>query len=394
MLRRLATMIVLILGGMPLIAQALPQADRALRAAHQALNAKREWMVPEDTPEIRALIGREWKAEQAWAAAYLARHPGAEHASPHHRVRAENGRIVDDDEPAFEFLSLGRGATLVATDDGGIGTVFVLAPRGGKLIPIWSVSHARPPAGLNRESALHNWSADCSVRFPKQKDCRPLSGSIGALPAKADGSRRFYIDATYAQDAGATVANQFTVWDWDGARATPRYLKVYRIMVEQPAGLRVQGNTVILRLKDDWDHFYSCGACNGRQRDLTLHMTPTGVREGGVRSIHPELDLIDRLIGRVLAEKPAGDIASPQAVAMLRSQLRDDIATMHDPKQADTAGLVGMVMNWRITHRMRATQVCLETDSDIADRFSLIGRRIVLVAPITPGSCNGAGSDS
>jgi hypothetical protein len=386
--RRLALIIIAAFGACPAVAQSLPQADRELWAARQAFQRSNEWVVPEDTPRNRALMKREWRAEQVWAAAYLAHHPNATHVEVHPKLGKRDIPL------AFNFAHLGHGAILVATRDVEVGTVFIIAPRDGKLRPIWSVTGAQPSAGLARGSALHDWSADCSVHFPKQKDCRPLSGMIGVLPAKADGTERFYIDATYAQDAGATVANQFTLWDWNGAKATPRYVKIYFIMVEQPAGVRQQGDTVILRMKEDWTHFYSCGQCNGRQRDLTLRLTPTGVRESGARSIYPELDRIDRLIDRILAGKPAGDIASPQAIAMVRSQISDNIAQMKDPKQAETAQLLGMVMNYRITHGKRATEVCLDLDSDISNRFTLLGGRITTVTPIKTGACDGPGSDS
>jgi hypothetical protein len=385
----LMLMLIALLGPCPAIAQSFQQADRELRAAEKLFQGAHEWVVPEDTPRIRALMKREWHAEQVWAAAYLARYPGATHAELRHPQLGKR-----DIPLTFDFAHLGRGAFLVAARDGEVGTVFILAPGDGGLTPIWSVTDARTPAGLARGNELHNWSADCSVLYSKQRICLPLWGRIGILPSKADGTERFYIDATYAQDAGATVANQFTIWDWNGAKATPRYLKIYLMMVEQPTGLRHRGDTIILRMKEDWGHFHSCGQCNGRQRDLTLKLTPSGQQEFGVRSIHPELDRIDLLIDRVLAGKPAGDVASDQAIAMVRSQLSENLAQMKDPKQADIAPLLGMVMNYRITHRKRETQVCLDLDSDISNRFTLLGNRITSVTPIKAGACAGPGSDA
>lgn len=388
MLRRLVFALILLLGIGPALAQSFARADRELRAAEREFRRANEWVVPEDTPRNRALMKREWRAQQDWASAYLALHPKSSHAQLRHPEFGKNDIPIE-----FEFAGLGHGAVLVATRDAEIGTVFVLAPRNRGLATIWSVTDVRPPAGLVRGNRLHDWSADCSVRYPKEILCRPLSGSIGILPAKPDGTARFYIDATYAQDAGATAGNQVTIWDWDGSKATPRYLKVYSIMVEQPDGLRQKGDTIVLRMKDDWAHFFSCGACNGRQRDLTLQLTATGVRERGVRSIHPELDRIGLLIDRIFAGKPAGDIASPQAITMIRAQASDNIEQMKDPKQANTAPVLGMVSNYRITHRKQATKVCLELDA-LADQFNLIGGRIVEVKPVTSGSCGGPGSES
>lgn len=369
-------------------AQSFEQADRALRAAEHDLAVTHDGILPPDTPRGRLLLQREWRAQQVWAAAYLARHPAATQAALRHP------ELGNRDIPlTSQFARLGHGATLVATRDGEIGTVFVLAPRGGRLESIWSVTDAQAPSGMAKGRLLHDWSADCSVRYPPAEECHLLSGFIGVLPAKADGTARFYIKANYAQEMGATVATQFTIWDWDGTRATARYLKTYLVMIEQPVDLRQVGGTIVLRMKDEWRHFYSCGECNGRQRDLTLRLTPTAVEERSVRSVHPELDQIDRFIGRVMAGKPTSDLASPQAMAMLRAQARDNIEAGKDPKQADVAALLGMVMKYRITHRRRATTVCLDLDSEISNLFTLVGNRIVRITPVKSGSCDGPGSD-
>jgi len=396
MARWFAAPILLLLYGTSLAAQTLAQADAALRRAHESVAAKREWPVPPDTPEMRALIKSEWKAEQDWAAAYLALHPRTTRAVVHSQVKAGNGRSAHDHALTFAFAPLGHNAVLVATDDSGIGTVFALVPRGGRLTPIWSVTDTRPPARLANGERLRSWSADCAIGQPKAKadSCRLLAGRIGTLSSGAGGTARFYIDADHVQDMGATSSDQFSLWSWDGTRATPIYVTTFLISAEQPVGLRSYGDRIVLRMKDDWRHFYACGDCNGRQRDLTLRLTPTGAEESGARSIHPELDVIDELVDRVLKKKPAGAIASPQAVAMLRAQVSENIAQMKDPKQADIAPLLGMVMNYRVTHAKRTTQVCFELDSDIADYFTFVGNRITTVTPVKPGSCDGAGSEA
>jgi len=59
---------------------------------------------------------------------------------------------------------------------------------------------------------------------------------IGRLPDDAQGRACFYIDATYAQVAGATVGAQISLWTWDGSQALPQLTREYFYTGEQSAG--------------------------------------------------------------------------------------------------------------------------------------------------------------
>jgi hypothetical protein len=67
-----------------------------------------------------------------------------------------------------------------------------------------------------------------------------LFGTVGALFAGDNGSPRFYVNATY-QGEGITVGKQLSVWEWNGAAATPLPMGNYTYSLGSAEGVTFDG---------------------------------------------------------------------------------------------------------------------------------------------------------
>jgi hypothetical protein len=365
-----------------------PATAGTLDAARQAFAAANAALAPhddgfgflDDAPASPALLRARWQAWRAWAVDFLTDHPAA--AAP--QLAQALGALGQD--VSAEAVGLSPGVFLVSMSFNGGGDVFVVAASGGGPRIVWSLGEATPAAG-----PLRAWSAEAAATGcrtargdGKWAECGPLDGSIGRLPDSGAGQPRFYVNATYLQLAGETVAGQLGVWTWTGAGATPLLTRTYSYMLDQPQFLRVSGGTLKLRVKDEFKTFFACGACEGRQLDWTLRLTPAGVDDLGRVSLTPELDLVDQLFDRAFHGRPLADIASPSVAAAVS---RKAAAIRRSNAGLDNPATLGMLDGFRISGPPAARVVCLATDGGGTFRFTLAGGRAVAMRDLGDAQC-------
>lgn len=148
---------------------------------------------------------------------------------------------------------------------------------------------------------------------------------LGLLPAGADGAQRFYVEAEYAQMAGATRGRQLSLRRWHDGKMETFYHTDFATAADAPDGAKVAGEEATITSKGFWSNFSVCGACDGRQQVHRVRITPSGVQDLGLTSLTPKLDTIDELLGRLAANQPTGDIATQQAAAALKSAWHGNI---------------------------------------------------------------------
>jgi len=293
-------------------------ARTAFRAAEVALDRHSDGFFLDDDPQAPALLERRWSVVRQWTVAYLKEHPAATEAEIASAVRRLSADL------RIEAIRLDPRTVLVSASRGEMGTVFIVAAPGKRFAIAWTISHSAassaPEAGL-----LAAWAADgardsCRMAPPNRGGCGPLFGAIGRLPDDGAGNHRFYVDATYAQPMGLTVAVQLSIWTWTGRTAKPLFAKTYAYMLDQRLGTRLDGNLLHLRVKDEFKTFFACGSCEGRQLDWTIRIGPDRIEDLGKTSAVPELDLIDALYDRMLNGEPVKDLASPAVVKALASK--------------------------------------------------------------------------
>ena len=211
------------------------------------------------------------------------------------------------------------------------GTVFIVGPRNGKPVLLWSIDAAGTQS-LDPTALLSAWQADRAgetchdlTSGHTSGTCGPLYASLGVLPSDSEGRPRFNINAGYAQLMGATIANQSSVWRWDGDHATLLWISWHATMMDQGHGFNFANGILGFWEKEEFRTFFSCGSCEGKQVIERLQITPTSVEYLGKTTTQPELELIDELFWRLAHGKPTNDIASPQVSRALRLQVLDQV---------------------------------------------------------------------
>jgi hypothetical protein len=318
----------------------------------------------DDDPGAPALFDRHWSLARDWLVDYLNAHPSAREGDLEWWI----GRL--DSELSAHILRLDDPSFLIAIHDGEAGNVFI-AHKGDEGYQVaWRID-APAPRDLALSSLLAAWYparaalGSCRTTTPEEAwgTCGPLSGGIGKLPDGATGERRFFVDATYAQVAGATVGGQLSIWQWNGTTARLLLANHHGYMIDQKEFMRLEGDLLRVRIKDGWRTFSSCGMCEGRQMDWTFRVGPDRVEDLGKRSVMPELDLIDDLFYRLQHRLPTKNVASPRVVKTI---LRFDPWI-----PGDTENLSAMLEQDAIVHRGNKTDVCFGTDTIPAYLFTL-----------------------
>lgn len=335
-------------------------AKSAFHAADSALASHSTGFSLDDDPQAPALLEREWSVLRQWSVDYLDRHPGANEQD---LVSAIGGL---DRNLSVEALRLDPRSYLVAAGRDEIGTVFIVTAAADRFAVAWSIAD---PAASRQQGMdmLAAWSTDKARescrREPSEnwRDCGPVHARLGRLPDQRDGTRRFYVDGTYAQAAGATVGAQLSIWEWSGRSAEPLYTILYGYMADQPVGTRVDGDLLMIRAKEEFHSFFACGSCEGRQIDLIIRIDPDGIADLGKVSTMPELDLIDMFFDRIIAGKSAADIASPAAVTVAAAKVAG--IRREDADLKDDLPALGMLMGWKATTAGQRTRVCIATDA-------------------------------
>lgn len=223
------------------------------------------------------------------------------------------------------LLRLDADTFLVSMQAGAFGTVFV-AHRGpdGHYRPAVALD-AMPIASHARMPELAAWQPaqsgkDCQFRLPQPhwNRCGPLAvDRLIRLPDETGGARRFAILADRVAAAGGTVRYQVSIWRWDGRAATPLLARTLFQVLDKPVFASQDARGFTLHADEEYESLHACGECAGRQTIWRFDLPLTGARQPRIRSISPELDLVDRLYTRLFAHQPAPDLAAPSVIAKL-----------------------------------------------------------------------------
>jgi hypothetical protein len=250
---------------------------------------------------------------------------------------------------------LGNGLTLITADYSGFGTVFLMKADGANSQILWDVRHLSP-GDLARYPALSAWTARAALSGCRRQEidgamgrCGPIHAGGGALPADDHGDTRFYLDATYAQDAGGTLGGQLSIWSWDGTHVQLSLAKDYLFFIDSPRTRR-QDDLLIVREKKEFRSFFACDGCRGRDMDWTIRIDAKGVTDLGETNVRPELDLLDRTIARLHRHRSVGAFADMRAMPALRAlaQSLENRWTMLDEDE--------------LRHTTQGTDLCFAAD--------------------------------
>jgi hypothetical protein len=291
-------------------------------AVAAALKGHSDGFFIDKSPESAALLDREWSLQTAWVTAYLEDHPSAD-AKQIARAVSDLGANIQS-----EAILLGRGLYGIAIQEGEVGNVFVIAERHKHYRLVWNAKDLRP--GTTRNSKLlAAWSAqaargDCREKVSGEDwlSCGPLHGGFGSLPEDQNGRRRFFLDGSYAEYAGLSVAAQLSVWVWDGSEMRLEFLGTYGYYIGQPAGTRLDGELLRVRVREQYRTFSTCCDDEGRPMDWNLRLTPTGVQDLGYSPVPSPLETMDELFYRTAKGIPADDIAASAVLAQARALMR------------------------------------------------------------------------
>ncbi|HSI18147.1 MAG TPA: hypothetical protein VK980_10290 [Sphingomonas sp.] len=331
-------------------------------------------------PGTGRLIAAQEQAVQRWVARWLDLHPGATIAA-----LTEAGKRLGKGW-SIAGTDLGRGDLLITVSRSWMSDIFIVGrdARGVHRLR-WALSAPQRRLDRKADFSLSQWRP--AVQNSNCPDCALMSGpDSGRLPDAADGTARFWIEASYAQEMGATMGAQLSLWSWRHGAARPLLVHDFAIMAEQH-GPTLRGTTLHVPSKGEWHSLFACGSCFGRVTDLRFVVGPGRVRMLPPVSETPELDLIDRVYARVLARRPVGALAAPSALRIIRAQQRDNLAE-RDPQLRKLTGMVSGWYRWR-SHGRR--WLCLADDGTdpMAFAFDASLHRITEVRVLGLNACQG-----
>jgi len=275
-----------------------------------------------DSPEASASLDRKWSLQALWVTTYLEEHPFASAKEVESAVSALDGNL------GCEVTLLGPGLYGVATQEGEIGNAFVVVQNGRHYRMIWNAKDLR--VGSTADSKLLSaWSAeaarsDCRSKV-KDEDwlsCGPVYGRFGFVPSDDKGQQRFYLEGSYAELAGMSVGAQLSVWVWDGSNLKSQYVGVYSYYIDQPAGVRLEGDILRVRVREQYRMFSTCCDDEGRPMDWNLKLTSTGIQDLGYSPVSSALETMDELFYRTENGLNTDDMATPEVRKKTRALLR------------------------------------------------------------------------
>jgi hypothetical protein len=141
-------------------------------------------------------------------------------------------------------------------------------------------------------------------------------------------------------------------------------------MIDQRHGNHFENGVVSIAQKEEFRSFSSCGSCEGRQVERRLSLTPDGVEDLGKHSLAPSLDRVDELFWRLGHHQPAGDIAAPQVIRLLRPQLLD--ARTESEKIEPKYFSFGMLMHASVRRSPGGERICFTADESGRFYFTLV----------------------
>lgn len=271
-----------------LTATAAAQAPAERYQASRAIYAKQgDGFLHDDSPEAITAIRTMWSAlaeylierrtkDSAVPASTLSHElclltaeplpEGAVQQTPERQCTPQSGDHVI-------VLDLGAGLLLAAPKTLEFGTVFLIGPRNGHLVTLWSIDRS-PRSPKDPHNLIGAWRLERegqACREQNERDrwgyCGPLYSSPGLLPPDAQKRPRFYLDAGYAQPIGATIAAQTSIWTWDGRQALLQWVDLHVSVVDDTPGASFQNGIFTVTAKTEFGSFFNCGSCNYRPAD-------------------------------------------------------------------------------------------------------------------------------
>jgi hypothetical protein len=277
-----------------------------------------------DTPQAGMLLDQKWSLESDWVIEFLNTHPSA-------TVEQISTAISDLDKGLSGSVDLlDKNLYGISIQENGRGNVFLASSDGKHFRAVWNAKDAMPAAG-KKGNFLHPWSAEaardgCRNNSRESEEdgpsCGPLCGGFGRLPNDKMGRLRFYLVGVYAQYAGLNATAQLSIWTWDGHAIRPQFTGTYTYYVDKPGGMRLDGDVLRIRVRDQYRTFSTCCDDEGRPMDWNLKLTPTGVEDIGKTPVVSKLETIDELFYRIARAMPIKDIASPQVLSRARTLIR------------------------------------------------------------------------
>lgn len=354
------------------------EAQRAV-AAHKSSDGTEIDASPASVMALQA----QWAAARDLVAALLDRDPGITPAGIARHAKQIDGLRLD-------ALRLDPGALLVNAESGAFSTVFLLHRAADGTWRAALALDAPQGAPDRRMPELAAWlpghaGSDC--REPPSASrwsrCGPVSVErLIPLPAEKGGARRFAILAYQVTPAGGTIRYQISIWRWDGRIATPLLARTLFAVLGDSAFASQDARGFTLHAADFYKSLHACGECHGRQMIWRFDLPPTGAAAPRIRSLSPELDLVDRFYTRFFDHRPTGDLAAPGVVAQLQGVELD------------------MLNSWRYLGQSRGARLlCVDAMGfDRPQIFRIVRRNgkpwIASVTFARAHTCDGSGLDS
>jgi hypothetical protein len=321
-----------------------------------------QWL--DDDARAPEYLNALWAISQRWITSWLNAHPAAGAQDVVAAVRAL------DVNARPNCLKLADDVFLIAGPSA-IANVFIVDERKGAYEVAWSIANNQNTNGLREPDVIAAWRAE-NARYGGRGPYFASSGSggslaipdLGILASDSNNRPRFYIDALYAQSAGMTVGKQTSIWRWNGTTAEPLMAHSYTIALDTGTGVRIVGQDLKVREKQDFRSFFPSGPSEGRRVDWVVRVTPKTVEDLGEKSAVPHLDLLDDLFDRIIRGGLTDDIASPGAIRAARRIVR---AAQSDstPEQWEKFPTLGMIVSTDSEIEPRAVgngkeSICLE----------------------------------
>ena len=375
----------------------LAEATRGLKAAMAATaehTRRNDGFFLDAAPGSPRLLEVQWAAVRRWSQAWMNDRPDASEAQFEAAAKHDAGLEVS-------AVRLDRTSLLIGAQVDELGTAFVLrrAADGG-FVAAMAIDEPGTWGGGGPPD-LAAWRSDrasfsCRIATKAGPICGPLAPQLLRLPDEADGARRFAVLGSYAQEAGATQGFQLSVWRWDGRAATPLLAFAFAQMADNPVIAGQGPASLVLHAKDDFKRMFACGSCSGRQVEITVALPAQGASRGAMRSLVPDLDLVDDLYDRLFRSQPYADLATDQAAQALATTVkarREDASRSHEP------ATLGLILGWRLGHTGGGDTLCLSADNLESPQLFRIeqhagSRRIISVSQTSAAACEGPGSNS
>lgn len=266
-------------------------------------------------------------------------------------------------------LEITPGFFLIAFDCYPAGTVFAIARQPQKAAMIWAISQEGAQTNDPRH-LLASWHASRAGNACVNRNryssgiCGPLTSvSLGSLPPNRNGDARFFIKATYSKDMGGTLDEQISVWSLKDQIPALEWINLYAQSGYDeaiPNGIEFKGGMLLVAEKHEFKTFPSCGSCSGRQMIHRIRVTPDGVQDDGLVSVHPELDTLDNLFEKIANRQPATGLASQQVVNFLQPHL---LAAEKQSHEVDPNWFsVGMLIGSSFFPGVSTSSLCFQSD--------------------------------